>query len=455
VVELASKVFTMDRRSHSPETGFVAQMLTLFDEPGFEELVKPGDVVAIKVHCGEWNNTAYLRPVYARAVADRVKELGGRPFVCDTTTLTYGPRAARSIAPDLLVTAERNGYNSSTLGCPFIVADGYNGTDDMMIPMPEGYILREAYVANAIALADSMIVLTHFKGHPMGVIGGSIKNLGIGAQSKRGKYNVHMGGHPTYGLPATVEYHPENVTPEILDMIPDLCPHEAYSQTNGTLEWDKTKCNTCLGCLGVMASAGVWSWPEENYRAFNAAVADGCLATLKALDGKVGFLNMALDVSPKCDCVDHADVPITPHLGIFSGWDPVALDKACLDRATEVIGMPGSAADDWDVAGAGDHKFSMASALVPGLSEEIQLHTGVEIGLGHLEYDLIEIEQTRQGAEFAFTADRRLIGAKYGRIYKKENPFPADKFDGKGFDRLDKVDLDKVAGPSLTPSVSG
>jgi len=48
-----------------------------------------------------------------------------------------------------------------------------------------------------------------------------------------------------------------------------------------------------------------------------------------------------------------------------------------------------------------------------------------------------------------------LIGAKYGRIYKKENPFPADKFDGKGFDRLDKVDLDKVAGPSLTPSVSG
>ena len=329
---LASQVFTMDRRSHGTETGYVAQMLTLFDEPGFEELVKPGDVVAIKVHCGEWNNTAYLRPVYARAVADRVKELGGRPFVCDTTTLTYGPYAARSIAPDLMVTAERNGYNSSTLGCPFLVADGYNGTDDIRIPLPEGYILREAFVAKAIALADSMIVLTHFKGHPMGVIGGSVKNLGIGAQSKRGKYNVHMGGHPTYGLHATVDFNPENATPEILDMIPDLCPHEAYSRTNGTLEWDRAKCNSCLGCLGVMASSGVWSWPEENFRAFNAAVADGCLATLKALDGKVGFLNMALDVSPRCDCVDHADVPITPHLGIFSGWDPVALDKACRDR---------------------------------------------------------------------------------------------------------------------------
>ena len=451
---MASEVFTMDRRSHSSQTGFVAQMLTLFDEPGFEKLVKPGDVVAIKVHCGEWNNTAYLRPVYARAVADRVKELGGRPFVCDTTTLTYGPRAARSIAPDLMVTAERNGYNSSTLGCPFIVADGFNGTDDVRIPMPEGYILREAFVASAIALADSMIVLTHFKGHPMGVIGGSVKNLGIGAQSKRGKYNVHMGGHPTYGLPATVEYHPENVTPEILEMIPDLCPHDAYSQTNGTLEWDKTKCYSCLGCLGVMANAGVWTWPEQNFRAFNAAVADGCLATVKALDGKIGFLNMALDVSPKCDCVDHADIPITPHLGIFSGWDPVALDKACLDRATEVIGMPGSAAEDWDVAAAGDHKFSMASSLVPGSSEEIQLHTGVEIGLGSLDYDLVEIDQTRDSVDFAFTADRRLIGAKYGPIYKKENPFPEERFDGTGFDRLTNVDLDKVAGPSLMPSES-
>ena len=233
-------------------------------------------------------------------------------------------------------------------------------------------------------------------------------------------------------------------------MIPDLCPHEAYSRTNGTLEWDRAKCNSCLGCLGVMASSGVWSWPEENFRAFNAAVADGCLATLKALDGKVGFLNMALDVSPRCDCVDHADVPITPHLGIFSGWDPVALDKACLDRATEAVGMPGSAAEDWDVTGRGDHKFSMAASLIPGASEEIQLHTGVEIGLGSLEYDLVDVEQARAGAEFVFTADRRLIGAKYGRMYKKENPFPQDRFDGQGFDRVEHPDLDKVAGPPVS-----
>ena len=97
----------------------------------------------------------------------------------------------------------------------------------------------------------------------------------------------------------------------------------------------------------------------------------------------------------------------------------------------------------------GDHKFSMASSIVAGSSEEIQLHTGVEIGLGSLEYDLVEIDQTREGADFAFTSDRRLIGAKYGRMYGKANPFPEDLFDGHGFDRLEKVDLDKVAGPPV------
>jgi len=83
-----------------------------------------------------------------------------------------------------MVTAERNGYNSATLGCPFIYADGFMGTDDLRVDLPQGYILKEAYIAEAIAAADVLITLTHFKGHPEGVIGGAIKNLGIGAQSK-------------------------------------------------------------------------------------------------------------------------------------------------------------------------------------------------------------------------------------------------------------------------------
>ncbi len=81
------------------------------------------------------------------------------------------------------------------------------GTDNYRVDLPQGYILKEAYIAEAIAAADVLITLSHFKGHPIGVIGGAIKNLGIGAQSRRGKFNVHMGGHPRYGFGANI-FHP-------------------------------------------------------------------------------------------------------------------------------------------------------------------------------------------------------------------------------------------------------
>ena len=93
---MSSKVFFMDAHSESTETSLVSKMLTVFDAAELDRIVKPNDVVAIKVHCGEWNNTAYLKPVYARALADRVKELGGRPFVCDTTTMPYRPWTSRN-----------------------------------------------------------------------------------------------------------------------------------------------------------------------------------------------------------------------------------------------------------------------------------------------------------------------------------------------------------------------
>ena len=135
---MASKVYYMDGRSNSPQTAMVSKMLTVFDAAGIDGLIRPNDVVAIKLHTGEWNNSSYLRPVYARALADKVKSLGGRPFVCDTTTLPYAPYAGRVSELDLMITGERNGYSPAVLGCPFICADGFLGTDDYRVDIPEG-----------------------------------------------------------------------------------------------------------------------------------------------------------------------------------------------------------------------------------------------------------------------------------------------------------------------------
>lgn len=444
---MASKVYYMNARSESPQTGLVPKLLTVFDAAGFDALIKPGDVVAIKLHCGEWNNTAYLRPVYARALADRVKELGGRPFVCDTTTLPYGAHATRVTELDFLTTAERNGYSPAVLGCPFICADGFMGTDDYRIDLPEGYILKEAYIASAIAAADVLITLTHFKGHAMGVVGGALKNLGIGAQSKRGKFNVHMGGHARYGLGAAA-FHPENFKGrkgekgwEILEQI---CPYDLIHVTEESVEWEREKCVNCLACLGPMSSRGIIELNEASFQATNAAIADACLATVKAVGkDKVAFINLALDLAPGCDCVGYSDMPVVPNLGVFASYDPVALDKACIDKAVEAAGVAGSVAEEMGVLEKGRRKFERCAPLLAGLSEETQLNTGEIIGLGSRQYEIVEVAAKRL-QDFAFPPDPRPVGVRFRGKFAKIPPFPYERHGGKGFLREEEVDLERV-----------
>ncbi|MBL7211003.1 MAG: DUF362 domain-containing protein [Desulfobacteraceae bacterium] len=445
---MTSKVWHMGNRSTSPNTSYVASMVELFEAAGFQEMIKPHDVVAIKLHCGEWNNTAYLRPVYARALADKIKSLGGRPFVTDTTTLTYNPNPGRSTELDMRITAERNGYTSEALGCPFIVADGWSGTDDVRIDLPEGYILKEAFIAKAIAHADVLIALTHFKGHPLGVVGGSLKNLGIGAQSKRGKHNVHMGGHPKYGLGAATEFHPErckgkNECP-MWERCNNCCPYGLFHVKDDTVEWEREKCTGCLAHLGVNLGCGVFNLPKEPLEMLHPAIADACLATVNAVGkGKVGFINMAIDISPWCDCVNYADTPLVPNLGVFASQDPVALDKACLDKVGESHGTPGSQAEDIGVADPGVKKLETAAAIMPGMSEEAQINTGELIGLGSKEYELVKVTPSLEKF-YGFTEDTRSIGPRFKNLYEKEDPFPRDRYDGQGFKRADDVDYEKV-----------
>jgi len=445
---MTSTVYYMNARSASLETGLVPKLLAVFDAAGFDKLIKPKDVVAIKTHCGEWNNTGYLRPVYARALVDRVKSLGGRPFVCDTTTLPYSPYASRVTELDFLTTAERNGYSPAVLGCPFICADGFMGTDDYRVDLPEGYILKEAFIATAIAAADVLITLTHFKGHAMGVIGGAIKNLGIGAQSKRGKFNVHMGGHPRYGFTGSATLHPEKLTGHNGGnggkWLEDLCPYGLVHVMDKSIEWDQENCPTCRACMGPMTSCGVLEVHNANQEAANAAIADACLAAIKAVGkGKVAFINLALDLTPGCDCQGFSDMPIVPNLGVFASYDPVAIDKACIDKATGAIGISGSTAAEKGVQAAGERKFEACSSRAPGVSEEIQLVTGEIIGLGSRQYDLVEVAQGNP-EDFAFSPDSRPVGLRFRDKFAKFSPFPYDRYDGKGFLREDEVDLDRV-----------
>ena len=159
----------------------------------------------------------------------------------------------------------------------------------------------------------------------MGVIGGAIKNLGIGCQSKRGKHNVHLGGHPKYSVANSALWHPENFKGKancrtgISSKI--AAPMACSRSKRTTIHWDRPKCTSCLGCIGVMAPRRLFEFPEENFDATDAAIADGALGAVKAVGKeKCGFINLAIDISPRCDCVNFSDMPIVPNLGVFASY---------------------------------------------------------------------------------------------------------------------------------------
>ena len=141
---------------------------------GIKNIDMDGKFVAIKMHFGELGNLAFLRPNYAKVVADLCKELGGMPFLTDCNTLYPG---SRKNALEHMDCANLNGFNTVTTGCQIIIGDGLRGTDDVEVPVENAEYCPTAKIGRAVMDADVFISLTHFKGHETTGFGGAIKNI--------------------------------------------------------------------------------------------------------------------------------------------------------------------------------------------------------------------------------------------------------------------------------------
>ena len=159
-------------------TGFNNSLLDklnrLMTKAGISNIDFEDKYVAIKMHFGEPGNLAFLRPNWAKCVDDKVKELGGRPFLTDCNTLYVG---GRKNALDHMLTAEQNGFNYVSTGCQIIIGDGLKGSDDIEIPVEGGKYIETAKIGRAIMDADIFISLSHFKGHEGTGFGGALKNI--------------------------------------------------------------------------------------------------------------------------------------------------------------------------------------------------------------------------------------------------------------------------------------
>ncbi|MEW6332642.1 MAG: DUF362 domain-containing protein, partial [Thermodesulfobacteriota bacterium] len=414
-----STVWYMDARGRRFLESTAIKGRQIIERSGWLDRLTRGDIVALKTHMGEAYNTGYLRPVIVSALVDLLKERGLRPFVTDTTTMPYHPWISRTLAMDHLETAGRNGFNQGTVGCPIVIADGWLGTDDVVVDLQErGNYLKKQFVARAIADADALLSVAHFKGHPAGGYGGSLKNIGVGGASKRGKMNLH--GALAGDKPVVDAALCPGRRCEWWQVCEDCCPEGSIKVTDQGLELDMESCVYCFACANLCVNlAGVKSIQRfDHLPALGRRIADSALAAMMTKEeGKAFFLNFAMDISPNCDCYGWTDTPIVNGLGILASYDPVAVDKACIDMMNAAPGLLNSEAEEFGALATGAKKLN----LIKGKDIEAQIYGAVANGLGSADYRIEEapLDRSRAAIDALYPG---VSAKKLKAMYAKNHP---------------------------------
>ena len=221
----------------------------------------PGKI-AVKLHSGEKGNQNYLKPALVKPL---VEEVNGTVVECNTAY--PGARNSTKKHKKLIAEHEWDKYFNFDL----LDAEG----PDIAIPVKNGYHLKENFLGKNIKNYDSLLVISHFKGHPMGGYGGALKQLSIGCASSEGKAWIHSAG----------------------------------KNKDQTMLWDNL--------------------PEQNH--FLESMADAASAVVDYFNGNMAFINIMCNMSVDCDCCAVAEDPCMKDIGILASLDPIAIDQACID----------------------------------------------------------------------------------------------------------------------------
>ena len=328
-------------------------LLELFKTAGFEKLIESEKLIAIKVHFGETGNKAYLKPHNVKPIAEKISSLGGKPFLTDANTLYKGTRGN---SVDHLNTALSHGYCFA----PVIIADGLTGKSFAEVEVNQKHF-KKVKIASEITHSDTMIVMSHFKGHELTGFGGAIKNVGMGLGSRAGKQQMHADVHPFVDT--------EKCTG--CELCTKWCPANAITMNNGKAGIDPKKCIGCAECIVTCNFSAIsmeWSTAsapvqEKIVEYFAGAVKDR----------KCAYINFIVDVSPNCDCWNFNGEPIVADIGVLASRDPVAIDQASVDLVNEKAGT------------------NIIKKTWPKIDYTVQLEYAQEIGLGSRKYELCPI----------------------------------------------------------------
>jgi len=371
-----SKVYFADFRCPSFRENLLQKLARLIMTAGFGDIDMDGKYVAIKMHLGEPGNIAYLRPQWARVVADLVKDQGGRPYLTDCNTLYIG---GRTNALDHIESAYQNGFNPYATGCHILIGDGLKGNDEVFVPVEGGEYIKEAKIGRAIMDADVFISLTHFKGHEMTGMGGTLKNIGMGCGSRAGKMEMHSAGKPFVKARRCIG----------CGSCAKICAHGAPTRgEDGKYTIDVDKCVGCGRCLAICPKGAIFSRDDEALDILNCKIAE---YTKAVVSGRPCFhISIVKDITPNCDCHGENDVPVAADVGMFASFDPVALDQACADAVIAQSPLPGSVFFDKDTA-CDCTQSDLLIANHPDTNWKSCVEHAEKLGLGKRDYELIKI----------------------------------------------------------------
>lgn len=367
----ASQVYFADLRASAKENLF-EKLVRLMDMLDLKNIIRPRHLVAIKMHFGEKGNTAFIRPNFLRQIVEHMKELGASPFLTDTNTLYAGTRGNSVSHLDL---ATQNGFAYSVVNAPIIIADGMRGASSSVVRINQENV-KSAHIGKEIAESDVLISVAHFKGHELSGFGGTIKNLGMGCASRRGKLVQHSDVSPKVKRKNCIA----------CSECVEHCAQSAISIENKKAVIDPKRCVGCGECILICDNKAIDVRWNADIPLFQKKVVEYTLAVLKGKKGRAAFLNFLTHISPACDCYGHSDAPIVQDLGIMASKDPVAIDQASADMVNRQVGLEGSSLSSHK--GADEDKFK---GLYPKVDWTIQLSYAEKLGLGNRKYELVTI----------------------------------------------------------------
>lgn len=295
-------------------------MANVYFSKDFEKILeqidfsKLGNNVGIKVHFGEKGCTTYTNPELVKKVYEKIISFGKKATLIECNVLYKG---SRTIASEHIETAKSHGFDFA----PIDILDGEFGQE--YIEVPVNGLIKSAKLGAGLTKYDSMVVISHFKGHPMEGFGGALKNIGMGLGSRAGKLAMHAGVCPIVN---------DKKCTSCKKCI-ENCNFNAISIIDGKARIDDKKCSGCAMCIAVCPNSAVKiPWQASTSEELCKKTIDYAQAVLKTIPNSI-FINLLINITPECDCFDYSQKTIMPDIGFLYSNDAVAIDSASLGLA--------------------------------------------------------------------------------------------------------------------------